>query len=182
MNNRWATALHEAGHAAAGLALGVAVFRVSLNAQDGGLCWHDFTSSSKDAYLVAAGPIAQKLLADFPPPQEREQSSEPKSFAELPPHIAEKVRRYYAENDGTFGKDAVSDERQLALYAIEDCEDEPERWAYRIRIANQVATTIVNAHREQIIRIATLLFHQQVIFQDEIAAAFKGDEQAPTPN
>jgi hypothetical protein len=61
-----------------------------------------------------------------------------------------------------------SDNRVLALWAIDGYEHEPERWAQRINLAKHIATRIIRDYRQQVVRLATLLFENQTLTGFEI--------------
>lgn len=172
MNNRWKTAIHEAAHAAAAIALGGTVTRASLGDDGSGLCYCEVDTNTDQAFLTAAGPIAEELLADTPSPADEFETVQPATPRILPLILSETDRQFIAAKDASRGKDSLSDDRFLALWAINGCENQPERWAERVAFANHIARQIVGDHRDEIIRIATALFFRQTIFQAEIEAAF----------
>lgn len=179
INRRWEVALHEAGHLAAALALNGRVAHASIGHDGSGIAHCECPSSSDAAFMVAAGPVAQELLADVPAPTEEAESYKSKVPSILPLLFegsdAEECRAITAARGVTRGLQTESDERFLALWAITGFEDYPEKWLDRVVFARYVAAKIVTANREEIVRIATALYHRTTIFEQEILAAFKGD-------
>jgi len=174
MNKRWSTAIHESGHACTALALGGAATRLSLGEDGSGLCHFEAVNQNDAAFVAAAGPLAEKLLADFPSPADEGEQHEPQAKRILPAPFEEADRPFVAARDITLGLETPSDARRLALWAITGFEDEPERWVERLVFADHVAGQIVADHEAAIVRIATALFFRTTIFQEEILAAFKG--------
>lgn len=173
----WKTAIHEAGHAAATIALGGKVTRISMGPEGGGLAYLECNNATDEAISTAAGDIAEEILADTPSPVLELESSEPPTPRILPDILVEDCRTLIAAKDAARCRETVPDAVFLARWAIAGCEDEPDRWADRIAFVNHVASKIVADHREEIIRIATSLFQRQTLFKDEILAAFHNSQE-----
>ncbi len=154
MKKRWAAAVHEGGHAvvAAMLVPGASEKIQATLVLDGGgeSSLSPNLDSIDGAIATAAGPVAERLLSDVPPPEiEHAFPSEP-----LPTFARE----------APFGEAApgrppqVSDHVWLARWAVTGHELDPESWARRHRFVTQRAEFLVQKYQAAILWIAERLY------------------------
>lgn len=150
MNDLWRICLHESGHAVAAWVQGGRIAAVTA-CESGGAADFVCSDATAHAIAIAAGPAADALLADVPPP---ELPDAPRPAAELPAvSLAAAVTHAAAT-----GRGGPSDAVQLARWAISGFESEPGRWEGRVLLAHRTARKIVSDHREKIIALAAELF------------------------
>jgi hypothetical protein len=153
MNDRWRIALHEAGHCVACFVQGGRVVSVAASA-DCGAADADGLDPTARAFMLAAGPAADELLCDVPPPQNQVAVS---TFVDNPP--AASLAAHLGACAAT-GRHGPTDDQQIAAWAIAGCEHDPDRWAPRVFWARHVARRIVTDHRSAIVRLAAELYHR----------------------
>jgi len=166
MSGRWKTALHEAGHACAALALGGTCARLAICPDGHGMAFIDGLLPFDHAITLAAGAAAEGALGDEPaPPGPEPQSVHARREAYHPP--AEELSSLAARFPRAT---AVSDERAVAQFSISGLEHEPpERWAQRYYTIHAVASQVVEDHRQQILRLARELFRRGELHEHEIS-------------
>lgn len=174
-NDRWSTACHEAGHGVASLALGGQCNGLLLHV-DGGAAFVDGLFQDREAYMIAAGPAAERLANEFDVP-----ACEPIPLDEVASNPPTEGDRTFAQwttvaNVPGVNRGSVSDERNLALWAITGRESEPDTWTRRLALARHVADQIVQQNATAIVRIATALFQKGALTGPEIKTLY---EQEP---
>ena len=170
-SDRWATSIHEAGHAVAAIALGGQCTQVTLQPDTSGMAFIQDLLYSDDVVATAAGPVAEKLLADTPAP---EQVPTPESFdvrpsiADLTP--AEKLEHIAAKYPPI---STPSDARVVAEFCIRGVEDDSARWIERHQFILHRAEVVVRNHADKILRVARELFARGILTENEIEEAMK---------
>jgi hypothetical protein len=175
--HRWKSALHESGHGVAAIALGgKCLGLVLLDAGYSGLCQSGDLDATRQAFMIAAGPAAEKLAVEHPVPDVPIEESivtadeiESLPVFETSPLLACQLVRIPDTR-----KQFSSDDRQLALWAVTGHEDEPERWAARRYFADHVAGDLVSKNSAAIVAVATELFQRTSLSETEIKAQFDG--------
>jgi hypothetical protein len=170
MPDRWRTACHEAGHAVAAVVLGGKCLGVVLYG-DGGQAQLDELLGNRNAFAVAAGPVAERLAEQFPAPATPPAETRVLSVDEIEalpvcasaPFLGCQLARTAQDRKG-----GDSDARSLALWAVTGNEDAPETWAKRVEFARRVADEIVQANAAAIIRVGESLFVYGSLSRDEI--------------
>jgi hypothetical protein len=175
--HRWKSALHESGHGIAAIALGGKCLGLVL-LDDGysGLCQSGDLDATRTAFMVAAGPAAERLaevvpVPDVPISESVVATDEVESLAVFTssPLLACQMARTPETR-----KHFSSDDRQLALWAVTGHEDEPERWAARRYFADHVAEHVVAKNAAAIVRVATALFEKSSLSETEIKKLVDG--------
>lgn len=166
----WLLCLHEAGHAAVALALGYRVTTVFAR-PDGGLSQDTATSMTDCALITAAAEAAEQLLSSEPPPERTERTAQqPARFATIATNDVIRMLTTPSGNDAP--EPIPSDARQLALYAIDGIENEPERWTERLNFVKAYAARIVEQQRGKILILARELYQQHFISGRQMESLF----------
>ena len=167
-DDRWFIAIHEAGHAVAGIALGGQVDGVVLMF-DGGLAHVRGLHCDRHAFMVASGPAAEYLS---------QQHAAPERVAETPPPLPANADFqfaeicYFADRPGLL-KTFESDDRKIAQWAIDGRESEPESWAGRVQFCHHIAAKIVAENEACIVEIARQLFIHGRLTSDEVSRIYQ---------
>ncbi|MDZ4686691.1 MAG: M50 family metallopeptidase [Planctomycetaceae bacterium] len=173
-SDRWKTSVHEAGHAVAAVVMGGRCAGLVL-VDDGGLAQNYELLGAREAYAIAAGPAAERLVEQHPAPTTSPAKSKVLTVDEIEalsvfgtaPFLACQLGRA-ADNRRHFD----SDERTLALWAITGREDTPGSWATMLEHANRVAAEIIARNSTAVVRIAAALFVAGSLSEDEILSHF----------
>jgi len=166
MNERWQTALHEAGHCVVATAIGGTCLSVAIWPDGGGMADLAGLTLFGTAITSAAAEAAIKLLADEPPPPDPDPAT---PYAR--PGISDLTPSEELQILATrFPTDAgISDDRAIALYCVEGVEHEgPERWVDRYYMVHARARRVVSDHREKILSVALALFARGVLRAPDI--------------
>lgn len=163
---RWKTALHEAGHAVACIAMGGRCDGVVILPENAGLAATSELLGDREVFVVAAGPAAESLVDRFGVPSMITQQPALLEIERLPVFQSEPLLASQMAHATNHRFD--SDDRGLALWAITGHEDAPESWAPRVEHAKRVATEIVEKHADTIARVASLLFACGSLAREEI--------------
>lgn len=173
--DRWIVACHEAGHAVSTIVLGGRCDGVALLDDMSGLCQSFELLGDREAYCIAAGPAAEPLAEQYPvpeftPPESRPTVDEIESLpiCQTAPFLAAQMAR--SEADRKYGP---SDDRRIALWAIEGREDQPEVWAGRVAHAHRIAADIITQNADSIVRVASALFKTNSLSGPEVTALFE---------
>ena len=166
MNVRWQTAVHEAAHACAAVAIGGECSRLAIFSDGGGLATLDGLTPFGIAIATAAATAAVELLGSEPPPPEPDPAASDvrQAVGYLTPseELAALASRFPADT-------TPSDERTIALYCITRCEVEgPEHWVARFHKVHARARRVVEDHRVQILSVARALFARGVLHTHDI--------------
>ena len=173
---RWRFCLHESGHGLSAIVLGGRCLGlVIFDDGTGGLSQADELLGNREAYSIAAGPAAEILASRFPVPEVAviancinvDNLETSPLFASSPMLACQMARTPDTR------KHFDSDDRALALWAIDGNESEPERWASRVALARRIASEIVERHADAIVRVATALFASGSLCRDEITELLK---------
>jgi len=165
VNERWQTAVHEAAHACAALAIGGECSRVAIFSDGGGLATLDGLTPFGVAIATAAATAAVELLGSEPPPP----PPDPAALDVRQGVDALTPREEMAFLAVRFPLETVpGDDRAIALYCIGGFENEPERWADRYYKVHARARRVVEDHRQQILAVARALFARGVLRQPDI--------------
>jgi hypothetical protein len=175
-SDRWVIACHEAGHAVSTIVLGGRCDGVALLDDTSGLCQSLELLGNREAYCIAAGPAAERLAEEYPAPDCTDSESRTLTVDEvesLPicktaPFLAAQMAR--SEADRKYGP---SDDRRIALWAIEGREDQPEVWAGRVAHAHRIAADIITKNAAAVVRVASALFKTNSLSGPEVTALFE---------
>lgn len=163
--NRWTVAIHEAGHAVAGVVLSGGRVVMTLHEDGGGAAWPLEDLPPTDfAIMTAAGPLAEPLAARHAPP-------------EIPVPVSgnePSVRQPLPTMESSTTPDAVADIRRnlarsppdhvaVARWCIAGVKDQPERWAQRHAWLQTLAARLVRDHEQQIVEAARVLYQRGVV-------------------
>lgn len=171
MNSRWLTAIHEAGHGVASIALGGECLQLVVYHDATGLASLDCLSPTDRAIAVAAAAAAEELLSDVQAPE----APAPESF-HIREHISEPTPAEKLESIAARfpASSTPTDEHCIAHFCISGLEDElPERWVQRFYFIHAVASRVVQDHRDAILRVASELFVRGVLSKLEIQEVMK---------
>ena len=166
-NDRWRTAVHEAGHAVACVELGGRCSGLALFPTGGGLAGTQGLFGDKHAFMTASGHAAEILATEYSAPElpvvetaapepSIDTIGEPSWFSFNTARYEEQPERY------------ETDQRTLALWSIAGREEDPDSWARRVRFAHHVADQIVKANATRIVRLAAELFVKNRLSRVEI--------------
>jgi hypothetical protein len=161
---RWKTCLHEAGHVVAakrllGHATGAVVFDDGSGAAYVG--GEEAPVGFKDARVRAAGPAAEKLADQYPPP-------------DMPVPVPLEVA--YPETAGPLKAEIptlLSDAEIIARWCIQGHEAEPNLWTLRHGFVTTSAEDYLAEHQQEVVEIATVLFGRGILVLP--AGPAKGD-------
>ena len=169
---RWKVALHEAGHlvvacitskryfAGAQILFNECAPCAYLPEQD-----DDFLSAA----AVAAGRAAEALAEQHDPPWVPMYRGKP-----LPEFRTRAVRKALTSDRRTSMPDPVF----LARWAIAHVEDEPLRWAQRLRWIYRVAEHYVGEHAAAVLALARILYVQGIVLSGDVARVLGRTEES----
>jgi len=160
----WALCLHEAGHAAAIIALGGKFVQAAVLEACGVTEFVLASGSVERCFQVAAGPAAEKLAEIFPVPPGQPGKAEFLRSIEAEHGENNPIR---AELDRKF-EETPSDDRQVALWSITGHEADDWSWLERSRWARYHADAIVHQKAATIVRIATELWTAGFVTADRL--------------
>ena len=168
-NDRWQTALHEAGHGVAAIVLHGQCRGLALYVDGGGLAAFDGLNGNPLAYAIAAGPAAERLAERIPMPTETPAELKLLTVDELEslpicataPFLAAQMAREVR-------KGSDSDDVSLANWAIAGAASSPGSWAGKVAHAHRMAKMIVTRHTDAIVRVATKLLLTGSLSEAEI--------------
>ena len=171
-DSRWFVAIHEAGHAVAAIVLG-GECHIAVVTDMGGECRIDGLRHTDSAFMTAAGPAAERLLASVPSP-------------ELPPPPVAKITDCEIPADGDtdtaptlqLSDFYLTDDQRIASWAVNGYEADPERWLGRVLWCHSMAETIVRDHAEFIVAVATELYSRGSLTSADISQIQNRKEQA----
>jgi hypothetical protein len=171
-NDRWRIAIHESGHAVACLALNGECNGLMLH-MDGGMAFIENLFQDRHAYMVAAGPLSERLATEYEAPSCEVVSLD--EVAENPPTEGDKTFAQWTTvaNISGINRGSDSDDRSLALWAIGGRESEPDTWARRVEFACMVAGEIVEKNQAAILRIGRSLFQRGALTAPEIKQLYE---------
>lgn len=171
--SRWETALHEAGHCVAALALGGECRGAVVLPDGGGYAQPIVLDSTQHAYAIAAGAVAEDLAKQHPAPDVEigsrwltDDEIEALPISQSAPLLARRL--------GSNPRNSDSDERTLALWAIQGRERFPHEWVSRIEHAKTMAAAIVRRNADAVVRVARALFIAGSLSEQEIINHYEG--------
>ena len=169
-DTRWKTALHEAGHAVAAIALGGKCCGLVLFDDTSGQAHLAELLGDREAFSIAAGQAAEQLAGNYSAPE-----CSLMVAVETLPQTSEFLVTQLAKGDDVHNE-FVSDSRLLAVWAISGWEELPESWAGRVAHAHRVAAELVDRNAAAIVRVAESLFVCGSLGEQEIRTLFEGNE------
>jgi hypothetical protein len=165
MEMRWRAALHEAGHLIAALVLMPPSHRLRASlvraVVDGAAgCVETFArqpTGNAEAVMIAAGCAAEGLAASHGPPANR---ADAEAGAAPPTRLPWRV--YFTADDNrkavASATSGPSDDRRVAVWAIEGHESEPGCWADRVADLRAEAEAIIAENKPAVLAAARRLF------------------------
>jgi hypothetical protein len=170
-NCRWLMSLHESAHGVTAIALGgrccgAAILDDGLN----GLCQTDELLGDREMWMVAAGPAAERLAAEYPIPDvEIDQTTiSAEQIENLPVFATAPTIACQMARTSDMRQQYASDDRRLALWAISGHESEPDTWLRRVEFARQMAAELIERNAAAIVAVATKLFEKSSLSENEI--------------
>jgi len=169
--HRWKLALHEAGHLVVGC---ITSDRYTAGAQillnECAPC--AYLPEQDDDFLcaaaTAAGRAAEALAEQHDPP------AVPRSRGKPSPELRTRALRKALTSDRRM---SMPDTVFLARWAIAHVEDEPLRWAQRLRWIYRVAEHYIGQHAGAVLALARILYVQGIVLSADVARVLGRMEQ-----
>ncbi|MDZ4683783.1 MAG: M50 family metallopeptidase [Planctomycetaceae bacterium] len=175
---RWLTALHEAAHAVAALALGGRALGLAILNDDSGMAQSDELLMDRHTFAVAAGPAAEKLVEQYPAPERVITDAKLLTVDQieaLPIFASSPLMACQLARPAGDRRHCESDERVIALWVVDCHEHQPETWARRAEYAHFMGGVIVDQNADKIVRVATALYARGSLSEAEILSHLNGE-------
>lgn len=159
---RWTVAIHESAHIITAVVYGGEA--LAVEARDGaGLAWSDGRLLPRDRAIVAiAGPRAEQLFADVPPPP----TIVPDPLPPLPP--ASPGRAAPTTAIAADGVESQHDHTTIAAYCTAALDSCPDFWAHRYAVIYRLAGETLERHRAAVLELAAAIYHRGIVLRSGI--------------